>query len=68
MFNAYKLNSENIDVFTDLNAKNYKRLNVFQSLSPPDPQTIFNFEDSKVEETKEGGGTPITPDHLIKEE
>jgi len=62
------LNSEIIDVFTDLNAKNYKRLNVFQSLIPSDPQTIFNFEDSKVEETKEGGGTPITPDHLIKEE
>jgi len=55
-------------VFTDLNANNYKRLNVFQSLIPSDPQTIFNFEDSKVEETKEGGGTPITPDHLIKEE
>jgi hypothetical protein len=55
-------------VFTDLNAKNYKRLNVFQSLTPSDPQTIFNFEDSKVEETKGGCDTPITPDHLIKEE
>jgi hypothetical protein len=62
------LNSEIIDVFTDLNAKNYKRLNVFQSLTPPDPQTIFNFEDSKIEETKEGGSTPITPHHPIIEE